>query len=299
MMPLLMPMLATSAEPFDSDAHLFEIKWDGVRALAAVDGSQWRLWGRQGADYRDRYPELAVLNRLPAGTIVDGELVVLRNGRADLTELLRRHQLRHADRIGYAGRQASVSYLLFDILGHRGRTLVQESLERRRAVLAEVLSGVSDSRLILSAGVVGAGRDLFERAVSAGHEGVMAKQLAGRYQPGKRSSAWQKLKPKRLVPGVIVGYTPTREGLHSLLVAAVRDGSLGYVAELTRGFRDADKIDLARRLRARRRSAPVVACPHQAVWVEPELYCRVQFLRWTSGGRLRDAVFRGLLDNDS
>ena len=298
MMPLLMPMLATSAEPFDSDAHLFEIKWDGVRALAAVEDTQWRLWGRQGADYHDRYPELAVLNRLPSGTIVDGELVVLRDGRADLTALLRRHQLRHADKIHYAGQQASVSYLLFDILGHRGRTLLQEPLERRRAVLAEVLSAVSDSRLLLSEGVVGAGRELFERAVAAGQEGVMAKHLDGRYRPGRRSSSWQKIKPKRIVPVVIVGYTPTREGLHSLLVAAVRDGALRYVAELTHGFRAADKIDLARRLRTRQRSVPVVACPHQAVWVEPELYCRVQCLRWTSGGRLRDAVFRGLFDND-
>ena len=71
MKPLL-PMLATPAVPFDSDAYLFEVKWDGVRALAAIEAGRWRLWGRTGTDYTARYPELAVLGRLPAGTVVDG-----------------------------------------------------------------------------------------------------------------------------------------------------------------------------------------------------------------------------------
>src|SRR6516162_4703170 len=70
----------------------FEVKWDGVRALAAIEDCRWRLWGRHGSDYTERYPELAVLRRFPTGTIIDGELIVLQNGRADLPALLRRHQ---------------------------------------------------------------------------------------------------------------------------------------------------------------------------------------------------------------
>ena len=75
MVPRLAPMLAVPATPFDSPEYNFEIKWDGIRALAAVDAAGWRLWGRQRADYTERYPELEVLRRLPAGTLVDGELV--------------------------------------------------------------------------------------------------------------------------------------------------------------------------------------------------------------------------------
>ena len=75
MLPQVMPMLAVAAEPFDSPEYCFEIKYDGVRALAAVDETGWRLWGRERADYTARYPELEVLRRLPAGTLVDGELV--------------------------------------------------------------------------------------------------------------------------------------------------------------------------------------------------------------------------------
>ena len=82
MLPQVLPMLAVSAAPFDASDYLFEVKWDGVRALAAVDAHAWRLWGRRGSDYTTRYPEWEVLRQLPAGTLVDGELVVFRDGRA-------------------------------------------------------------------------------------------------------------------------------------------------------------------------------------------------------------------------
>ena len=75
MLPQLEPMLAVSAAPFDAPEYSFEIKWDGIRALAAVEPTAWRLWGRERADYTARYPELGVLGCLPAGTLVDGELV--------------------------------------------------------------------------------------------------------------------------------------------------------------------------------------------------------------------------------
>src|SRR6202158_6450532 len=100
---LLLPMLATAAAPFDAEDYLFEVKWDGVRALAESALGRWRLWGRTGADYTPRYPELAVLGRLPAGTVVDGELVVLHEGRADFPALLPRHQRRLSVGPGYGG----------------------------------------------------------------------------------------------------------------------------------------------------------------------------------------------------
>jgi bifunctional non-homologous end joining protein LigD len=291
----LLPMLATAAAPFDSDEHVFEVKWDGVRALAAVDGRQWQLWGRERSDYRDRYPELAVLGRLPAGTVVDGEVVLLQEGRADLPALLRRHHLGHPDHIRHASRALPVCYVVFDLLGQHDRSLLAEPLVQRRAALADLLTTVADPRLVFSEGVVGPGRAFFDQVVAQGHEGVMAKQLASRYQPGRRSSAWRKIKPRQTLPCVIIGYTPAQEGLHSLLVASVQAGGLRYVAQLTRGLTPLVKIDLAWRLGQRPRPHPVVACPRRAQWVEPEVYCRVQFFQWTSQGHLRDAVFRGLL----
>src|SRR6516164_1336301 len=113
MSSIVLPMLATRAAPFDSDDYLFELKWDGVRALAAIEDRRWRLWGRHGSDYTERYPELAVLRRLPSGTIIDGELVVLQNGRADFPALLRRHQQSGSSPLATVGRQIPVCYVVF------------------------------------------------------------------------------------------------------------------------------------------------------------------------------------------
>src|SRR2546421_6079637 len=194
MKPLYLPMLAQTAEPFDHADYEFAVKWDGVRALAAVEPRGWRLWGRTGTDYTGRYPELAVLQCLPAGTVVDGEVVVLRKGRADFPALLRRHQRRRPLPAAWVNQDLVVSYVLFDLLVERGRSLLQEPLRQRRARLRDLLTGVT-APLVYSDGVVGQGREFFAQVVAQGHEGVVAKHLASRYLPGKRAPSWRKIKP--------------------------------------------------------------------------------------------------------
>jgi ATP-dependent DNA ligase len=292
----ILPMLATAAQPFDSPDYFFEVKWDGVRALAATATGHWQLWGRELADYASRYPELDVLAQLPSGTVVDGELVLFQEGRPDLYGLLRRHQLVDPDRIRRASRLCPVHYMLFDILYHRGRCLMQEPWHRRRAVLADVLIRREVARLVLSEGLAGNGKDFFERMVAQGHEGVMAKLQTSHYLPGQRSSAWRKMKPTQVLPCVIIGYTASEHEIDSVLVASAHQGPLRYVAQVTSGFSAQQKLDLRRCLARRQRSRPVVACLKRAIWVEPDVYCQVQFLEWTAHGRLRSASFKGPLE---
>jgi DNA ligase D-like protein (predicted ligase) len=289
-----LPMLATQAAPFDADDYLFEVKWDGVRALAAVEHHTWSLWGRHGVDYTTRYPELAVLRRLPSGTVVDGELVALNQGRADLPALLRRHLRQRPLPGGFA--TAPLCYVLFDLLSLHGQWLLKEPLVHRRALLRELLDQIEDPLLAYSDGIVGAGRAFFDKVVAEGHEGVMAKHHTSRYLPGQRSSSWRKIKPALVVPCVIFGYQAGRSGVQRLCVAAVREEGLRYVGQLTRGFTASQAVELEQRLAPRQRLRPVTPCPHRACWVEPELYCRVQSQGWTSHGRLRHAVFRGLFE---
>jgi ATP-dependent DNA ligase len=196
MLPQILPMLAVAAEPFDSSEYCFEIKYDGVRALAAVDEMGWRLWGRERTDYASRYPELDVLRRLPTGTLVDGELVAFdADGRPDLRRLLRRHGLTDPWRIRRAWQWCQVRYVLFDLLYHRERCLLQEPLVRRREILADVCAKLDVPNVEFSHAVIGAGTTLYQQVVAAGHEGVMAKQLRSAYRPGKRSVSWKKIKP--------------------------------------------------------------------------------------------------------
>jgi bifunctional non-homologous end joining protein LigD len=294
MIPLYLPMLAQAAEPFDHADYEFEVKWDGVRALGAVEPRGWRLWGRQGTDYTSRYPELAVLRCLPAGTVVDGELVVLRQGLADFPALLRRHQ--RCRPMPLANQGLAVSYVLFDLLVQRGRSLLQEPLQERRARLRDLLMGVTAPALIYSEGVMGRGREFFTQAVAQGHEGVVAKHGASRYLPGKRAPSWRKIKPAGVLPCVLVGYTASRQGVRSLLLATLRHGTLRYVGQLSRGFSDQAWRTLVPRLAALHRAQAVVPCPQRALWLEPVVYCRVHHLGWTCHGCLRHPLFGGWLD---
>jgi ATP-dependent DNA ligase len=179
MLPQVLPMLAVAAEPFDSPQYCFEIKYDGVRALASVDEIGWRLWGRERAVYTTRYPELDVLRRLPAGTLVDGELVAFDDdGRPHLRRLLRRHGLADSWRIRHARQWCPVRFVVFDLLYHSGRCLLREPLVRRREMLADVCEKLDVPAVEFSRAVIGAGTTLYQQVVAAGHEGVMAKKLS-------------------------------------------------------------------------------------------------------------------------
>jgi ATP-dependent DNA ligase len=296
MLPHILPMLANKAEPFDSPEFLFEVKWDGVRCLAAIEEGQWRLWGREAADYTRRYPELAVLGRLPAGTLVDGELIIVQQGRPDLSALLRRHQLVGLAKITQAARFSPVQYVLFDLLYYRGRALMDQSLVQRRARLAELVEALAEPRIRFSEAIMGSGREFFQQVVRQGHEGVVAKHVSSHYRPGRRSPAWRKIKPPRWRPGVIIGYQLTAQGaLDRLLVAALEQGVLRYLGTLKEPFRPAEAVGLLAKLKGRARRQAVVPCAEPAFWVEPELYCRVWGGRWTPTGLLAGPTFGGLL----
>src|SRR5205823_4405996 len=155
------------------------------------------------ADYQERYPELAGLNRLPGGTVVDGEVVLLPEGLPDLDALLARHQLRCPGRIRRHSRVQPVSYVVFDALYADGRPLLGQPLPARRQVARDLVRKLQDPRVAFSEGLVGSGRAFFDEAVRLGQEGVMAKHLSSRYLPGRRSSAWKKIKPVRALPCAI------------------------------------------------------------------------------------------------
>ena len=295
-MEIVQPMLAVAArEPFDAPDYLFEVKWDGIRALCCRDESGWRLWGREAADYRPRYPELAVLAALPAGTMLDGEIVLCCHGVPNLSLLLARHGRAAAATCRQFMAQPPVTYVVFDALYDTGRCLLGRPLSERREAARRRVADLAHAQVVFSEGVVAAGRRFFAQAVAAGQEGVMAKHLASPYRPGRRSTSWKKLKPWKYLPAVIIGYVRGPQGVRRLLVAAQQQGQLRFVAELRSGLRAAWRQQLAGLLASRCCPHPVVPCRRPALWVRPELYCQVRFLGWTGDGRLRHASFTGLL----
>jgi bifunctional non-homologous end joining protein LigD len=282
----LLPMVATSSEPFDDPAYLFEIKWDGVRALASIASGRLRLWGRQGTDYDGRYPELDVLRKLPYGTMVDGELVLIRDGHADFQALMSRHLRRPARAPFFA---EPIRYVVFDLLYLGGRCLMDLPLVERRDLLNRTLP--DSEYLACCEGTIGNGRATFRSALAAGHEGVVAKRLTSRYTPGKRNDAWKKIKYRLDLPCVVIGYRLNSTGLRDLLMATLMDGKPSYVGPIELGVRR--RAEALKRLEGLRIAKPAVPCSVSAYWVKPELFCTVRFCGWRPGGSWRDAVFAG------
>ncbi len=190
------PMLAQKGEPFDSEEHLFEIKWDGTHILAFVEGNGYRLVNRHRAERTVQYPELACLAELPPGLILDGEVVVFHEGRPDFGRLLSRDQAGSPLRIRLSARSMPATYVVFDLLYEGYESLLDRPLVERRERLRQLLEDLGRPQVVFSEGILGAGQALFEEVCRQGLEGVVAKRLASRYRPGKRTTAWQKIKPR-------------------------------------------------------------------------------------------------------
>jgi hypothetical protein len=181
---------------------------------ALSDGTVWRLWGRERAVYTARYPELDQLRLLPAGTLVDGELVAFDDyGRPDLRQLLRRHGFTDRWRIRRACQWGPVQYVLFDLLYNGGRCLMREPLVRRREVLAEACERLDAKAVLFSSAMIGAGTALYRAVVSGGQEGVMAKQLMSVWKP---ASHYPRTNPvKEMIPARTM-WAGSRLSLHEL-----------------------------------------------------------------------------------
>jgi len=190
-------MLAQVAEvAFDSAQHLFEIKWDGIQCLALNQGRRARLQSRQLTEITLQFPELACLSQFPSGTVLDGELVVLREGRPSLRCIQQRALLQKRTRIEHLSQSTPVTYMVFDLLYFQGQSLMASPLSTRREALQSLIGEHPLPGVLLPEAVRQHGCRLFAQVVRLGLEGVMAKRLEGPYLPGRRSRYWLKIKPK-------------------------------------------------------------------------------------------------------
>jgi ATP-dependent DNA ligase len=162
--------------------------------VAFVSSRGYRLVNRHRADVIERYPELGFLDHLSAGIVLDGEVVVLRQGKPDFSLLLSRNQARASLKIQSLARTFPATYIVFDLLYHRFESLLALPLWARRQRLETVVRACANPRLVFSEGIVGPGRAFFEAACAKGLEGIVAKRLEGHYRPGRR--AWIKIKPR-------------------------------------------------------------------------------------------------------
>jgi bifunctional non-homologous end joining protein LigD len=302
----LTPMLACPGRlPSDDARWAFEIKWDGVRAIAYSRPGELRLESRNLNEITDQYPELKRLNRsLSSHTaILDGEIVAFDGGGRPSFEVLqqRMHVAAPAQRLL---KSTPVTYVIFDLLWLDGHSLMGLTYAERRERLAGLhLSGPSWQT---PEHVVGHGEALLDASKEQHLEGIVAKRLDSRYQPGRRSSAWLKVKNVGRQEVVIGGWMPgkgRRSQRIGALLAGVYDraGMLRYAGRVGTGFTESELDWLARLLEPLRRDRSPFGAgpspPRGAAFCEPCLVAEVEFREWTKAGSLRAPSYKGLRDD--
>lgn len=299
------PTLAVLAERPFSDPHwLFEIKWDGVRALARVNRKHLQLRSRRDQNITNHYPELAGLpQQLRASeAILDGEIVVLDEaGHSDFELLQSRMNVR--DPSPSLVKQNPVTYFVFDLLYCDGYDLRRAALADRKKLLRDAVE--FSPPILYSDHQIEKGRELFDLAKKNNLEGVIAKQIQSPY-PGERTSQWQKFKTVEELDAVIGGYTAPRGArthFGALLLGLYNDGKLLYVGGVGTGFDQKYRkkiFDMMEPLRVQH--FPFQRRPdtrEKAFWIKPEMVARIRYANWTREKRLRAPVFLGLLpDHD-
>ena len=310
--PTYSPMLATSGTTADlrpEQEWAIEMKWDGIRLLAAVTGDPperaVHLRTRNGLDATRDYPEIVSGLRnavLAAGsTMFDGELVALDSvGRPDFARLQSRMLSSSASSRRTVSLDPPVTYLVFDILERGGQSLMGRGYDDRRRLLLESLA--QGDAIRIPAAFDGDVEAALRTSRDLGLEGIVAKRHDGTYRSGRRSRSWIKIAQRRTQEVVIGGWRPGRGNraatIGSLLLGIPRGASLDYVGRVGTGFRDRDLV-LVRKLlnEAAASDSPFSGISPEeardAAWVRPDLVGEVEFAEWTPAGRLRHPSWRG------
>jgi DNA ligase D-like protein (predicted ligase) len=280
---------------------LWEIKFDGYRALAVKSGTGVTLFSRRRKSLNRQFPFIVeALADLPAGTVVDGEVVAIdESGRPNFNLL--QHFRAEASRI---------QYYVFDLLCWKDRDLTHVPLVERRALLKSAVV-VGDKRIRIADYFEAAPKDLLSAVREQRLEGIIGKQKDSHYQAGKRSGAWIKYRVNRGQEFVIGGYFPGPHGIDSLIVGYYDGDTLMYVARTRNGFVPASRRQVFSKLKHLvTPSCPFANLPEtrrsrfgeelnaekmkKAVWLKPEAVAQIEFLEWTEADRLRHSKFVGL-----
>jgi bifunctional non-homologous end joining protein LigD len=295
---------------------VYELKFDGIRALAIKRGGKVSLLSRNQNELGARYPEVVTaIAALPVDEcVIDGEIVALDEKGRSSFQLLQALELE--------GRKSPVYYYVFDLLQAEGKNLTSLPLETRKDLLGKITEGQSDP-IRASNNIPGKPDALLAEVKRIGLEGIVGKQRNSAYEPGRRSGTWIKLKSLNEQEFVIGGYTPpagSRKHFGAVLVGYYKeaktkgDDNLLFAGKVGTGFNEKSLAMLFRKFRdAAREDCPFVDLPskkggqwvqgitpsmmRKMHWVSPKLVCQVKFAEWTRDGKLRQPVFLGLRED--
>lgn len=291
---LLKPMLATKTNKIFNDPEwIYELKWDGYRLIANIENGRASIYSRNGISYNSKFANLVRdLESIPHDVILDGEVVVL-----DKEGIPQFQELQNYDE----STKGSLKFYVFDMLFLNGHSMLELPLIERKSLIPEVLKETEIS--IYCDHIEAMGTAFYKKAIEAGMEGVIAKKADSIYSPGYRSENWLKIKAHESLETLICGYTDSKSSFFgSLILGAEKNGKLTYVGNCGTGFSTKQQKELLAKMKEliteeNPFGEKINLKGRKPHWVLPQLICEVTFSEWTSGGRLRHPVFKGLRED--
>lgn len=292
------PMLLNEVkEPFDDKDYIYELKLDGIRCIAYL-GMDVVLQNKRFKDVSAIYPELSGMSKcVKKNTVLDGELVVLTDGKPDFYALQKRSLMGDRFRIQLAAKKNPVQFASYDILYHNGKDLTDKPLMERKAILQEKVSegnGLSISRYIEEQGIA-----FFNLAKEQDLEGIVAKKKDGLYHIGKRTSDWIKIKVMQDEDLLILGYQPDEDGVPKDLILGYYDenGKLQCRGKVYLGVSKEERAYILKFAKKNTVKRPWFEKYKNAIWLKPELVGTAHFMHETESGGMRQPVWKGLRDD--
>lgn len=296
MEPILHP------QAFDSNDFIYQVKWDGVRMLAYINGKEVRLINKRMNERTLQYPELQELAGLVNGrpTVLDGELIVLKGGRSSFPSILRRDLSKSRSAITAVGKILPADYMVFDILLHDGRDLTQLPLMERKKVLTDVIGeGLPRVHVVED---FHEGKSLFAAIQAQDMEGIVAKRKTSRYLEGKKHREWLKIKYRRSLCCIAGGYTVNAEQqMNSLLLGLYQGDQLLYIGRASSGISPSEWEALTSVLpNLKIDHTPFADFPFpgrrgisEYKFTEPVLTLQVEYAEWTDNRHMRSPSIKG------
>jgi DNA ligase D-like protein (predicted ligase)/DNA ligase D-like protein (predicted 3'-phosphoesterase) len=296
------PMLAKVApEPFSGKDWIFEIKWDGFRAIAYIE-EPYSLRSRNQKELKNNFPELGELTRLGSNIVVDGEIVVMSKGKPDFQTLLKRGQAVSKGEIQRQANRAPAIYVVFDILEKDGKPLISLPLMERKRILADSLK--EGTNVLLNDFIEEKGEAYFKSAIEKGLEGIVAKNKDSHYEEGLRTGSWLKIKKLKTCDCVIFGYTrgnETREATFGALLLGLYDksGQPVYVGKVGTGFTQ----EMLRKMSDKFEKLKTDTAPFKpekgdvVTWLKPKLVAEIAYQVVTADVKLRMPRFKRLRED--
>lgn len=273
-------------EEIDDDPNwIYDIKWDGWRILVHKDGDRVEAYTRHGNNVTAKFPELqAVGQSIKENTaIIDCEGVVLRNGISVFDDFAYRGRLSNKDKIEQSTLTHPATFIAFDIL-ETDKTHTNKPLVERKEILSSIIE--PSSTLLVTPSIVGNGSNIFQLTKDRGMEGIVGKRINSTYKTNHRSHDWLKYKHFKIADVVILGY---KENPFTMLVGKqLSSGKYKPLANVEFGFKPEEKTafrEIAKQI--------VTKVERDVTWIEPRLYCKVQYLEKTNTGSLRIVSFKG------